>query len=398
MIIGAVSFACPRAADPPPVPHGPLHFELVAPLSERADPTEDGAVDFAFLSGGSGEYFVFYRDGVIEHRDAANAILGKRKLDVRRRNECGGFSLEVDPAFAANHLVYAAYCVPAADVDLVSFTWSDVAPESLPRTELRQLFTWKMGGNDFHNFGDLGWDGDQLWLTYGDGNSLTTSQDTRDLRGKLLRITPHRDGTPGYDIPPDNPFVGSQDVAPEVIAWGLKSVFRASRVDRTWYLAEVGLDHWEEISVVEMYGVARNLGHPRCEGPVKLDQTTFDATDAPCDLQQPELVAASLEYSHDPRQQRIEDDPLAVHDSDERIGFSIIGGPVYRGPRYGGAMDGFLVYTDLYRGFVRRARADGATLSDDQHLAHLAGIRSFALAPDGFLYAMTSTAVFRLTD
>jgi glucose/arabinose dehydrogenase len=203
-------------------------FTQVADLTPRQNAIEDGAIDLAFTADA---YFALYRDGWIERRSLDHLVADSRKLDVRRNNDCGGLAIEVDPRFTENRLVYVGYCAPGGGVELRSFEWNDGEPEL--------ILSWEKGPNDFHNLGDLGWDGDHLWITYGDGNRASTAQALDDLRLKLLRIEPHRD-RPGYDIPADNPIPGSA-----VVALGLKSAFRSWFADNTWFLGECSLRSWE---------------------------------------------------------------------------------------------------------------------------------------------------------
>jgi glucose/arabinose dehydrogenase len=381
----------PDRTDPLPVVKR-FFFTTATETSTRSDPISDGAVDFAFIPGEGNGYFVIYRDGAIERRAADNSVRATRKLAVRQRNECGGLAVEVDPDFATNARVYVGYCVVDGGVELRSFEWDDAAPRPLLPAEMALLFTWPMGANDFHNLGDLGWDGEHLWLTYGDGNRSDSTQMLMDLRGKLLRVTPHRDGRDGYEIPSDNPFVADDSIADEVVAWGIKSVFRAWYEDRTWFLGDVGVKGWEEVNLITLGGPGRNMGFPICEGPVKLDGQT--ATETPCDLSGPEYVAPAIAYPHDPDHHVITDDPEAEQSS--TIGFGVTGGMLYRGDQYFTALDGWYLYSDNQRDFVRRARFEGGQLEDDQHFAHLHRVWSWTIGTDGYIYALTPTEISRL--
>jgi glucose/arabinose dehydrogenase len=358
--------ACKREV--PPEVTG-FSFVEVAKLTARADPIEDGAVDLAFTADA---YFVLYRDGTIEQRSLDHTVIAERKIEVRRNNDCGGLALEVDPRFAENRRVYAGYCAPGDTVELRSFEWND--------GPLVPILSWDRGPNDFHNLGDLGWDGDHLWITYGDGNRSQTSQEPGDLRGKLLRITP-RDG-PGYDIPADNPF------GTEVVALGIKSAFRAWFDGGTWFLGECSLRAFEEVNLATLAGA--NFGYPLCEGVFAL--SSLAVTSSTCTL--PDHVPPALSYPHDVAHAVIRDDPLA--DTSTRTGFCITGGPLVRGGQYFGALDGWYLYSDNQRHFVRRARFVDGTLVDDRHLGHLPRVWSWAIAPDGFVYALTPEAIFRL--
>jgi cytochrome c len=106
-------------------------------------------------------------------------------------------------------------------------------------------------------------------------NAFRSSADTRDLRGKVLRIHPQPDG--GYTIPPDNLFPDGRDGRPEILAMGIRNAFRLSVDDRTgWvYQGEVGPNTsddfkgklppgYDEINQIRRAG---NFGWPLFTGP-----------------------------------------------------------------------------------------------------------------------------------
>lgn len=378
-----------------PVAVGAFRFEKVLDTTKRPNQFEDGTIDLAYIPGSSGEYLLLYRDGLIEHRDASHAIVSSRKLSVRQRNECGGLAITVDPQFEENKLVYVGYCVVDGDVVLRSFPWDPTRPEALPDDELTHINAWEAGVNHYHNLGDMGWDGSYLWLTYGDGNrNASFPQDTLDLRGKLLRIDPYRDGTPGYRIPPDNPFIGNAEIADEIVAWGLKSSFRASFSNGTWFLGEVGLDNWEEINIVTLNDPRPNLGYITCEGPATLDDE-FVITDEPCVLEStPDYHPPAIFYPHDPDHAVVTDDPDG--ESSSTTGFAVTGGVLYEGDQYNGQMSGWYIYSDNQRHFIRRARFVDGALTDDEHFGHVEDVWSWLIGPDGLIYALTPGKLYRL--
>lgn len=133
--------------------------------------------------------------------------------------------------------------------------------------------------------------------------------------GAVLRIDPTGDDSANgqYAIPPDNPFVDSQDGAlPEIFAYGFRNPFRFSFDSQTGdlYLADVGQNDIEEINIVTSGG---NYGWNWKEGSFFFDPNgngdgfvKAQATGAPDDLV----------------------DPIAEYDHDE--GLAIVGGFVYR--------------------------------------------------------------------
>ena len=150
-----------------------------------------------------------------------------------------------------------------------------------------------------HGIGQLAFGPDGLlYVGFGDGGVSAQAQDMNDFRGKILRID--IDGAFPYQIPPNNPFVGS-DSAEEIYALGLRNPWRFSFDSKTGFLyaADVGENHWEEVDLIEAGG---NYGWPIMEGAHCL-QSGCDTSG----LQRP-----VYEYSHDQ-------------------GCAIIGGYIYRG-------------------------------------------------------------------
>ena len=99
--------------------------------------------------------------------------------------------------------------------------------------------------------------------------TLNLAQDPGSLNGKVLRIRPLPEG--GYEVPGDNPFIGVAGYRAEIFAMGLRNPYRMTYrpADGQFYLADVGLDTWEEIDRVEP---GANYGWPVREGPCALGE------------------------------------------------------------------------------------------------------------------------------
>ncbi len=109
-----------------------------------------------------------------------------------------------------------------------------------------------------HNGGQLQFDAaGRLWIGIGDGGDANDStspppgngQRLSTLFGKLLRIDPRKVGTRAYTVPKDNPFVGRDQVRPEIWARGLRNPFRFSFDRRTGdlWIGDVGQGAREEV-------------------------------------------------------------------------------------------------------------------------------------------------------
>jgi glucose/arabinose dehydrogenase len=89
------------------------------------------------------------------------------------------------------------------------------------------------------------------------------------LAALLAALTPAAHAQVGYQIPPDNPFVGTAGARGEVYAYGLRNPFRWSfdRLTGDMYVGDVGAGRWEEITFVpRSQGAGANFGWPCWEG------------------------------------------------------------------------------------------------------------------------------------
>ncbi len=241
---------------------------------EISGSTEQGLLDLAFSSDGR-KLFVSYTD-----RSGANVIdrygMGSRGADLDSRTEV----LRVDQPFAN------------------------------------------------HNGGGLAFGPDGfLYVGLGDGgragDPLGSGQDPNSLLGSILRIDPDgaADGE-GYSVPNGNPFFDGGG-APEVWITGVRNPWRFSfdkSTDALW-IADVGQDRFEEVTVLPDGGFGANLGWNQMEGFEEFNGATEP------DDHTPPLVA----YAHD----------------DGRC--SVTGGYTYRGtvlPKF----DGVYIFGDFCSG------------------------------------------------
>lgn len=105
-----------------------------------------------------------------------------------------------------------------------------------------------------------------LYIAFGDGGAGNdpqgNGQNGKAVLGTVLRIQPREQG--GYDVPPDNPFVGNPDMNPAIYAWGLRNPWRMTFTDAgQLVVADVGQDKWEEVDLVD---AGANLGWAAVEG------------------------------------------------------------------------------------------------------------------------------------
>ena len=110
-----------------------------------------------------------------------------------------------------------------------------------------------------------------LYVCLGDGGA---AHDPRDYgqslavpQAAIIRIDPlGGDGTKGYGIPPDNPFVGQEGVAAEIWAYGLRHPQHFSwDTDGRMFIGDIGQSQIEEV----------NLGRPGGNYGWRLREGTF---------------------------------------------------------------------------------------------------------------------------
>lgn len=178
-----------------------------------------------------------------------------------------------------------------------------------------------------HNGGCLqfGPDG-YLYVSLGDGGgqhdkhgTIGNGQDMSTLLGKILRIdvnTPN-----GYKVPKDNPFVGKDNVRPEIWAYGFRNPYRVSFDRKTGelFVGDVGQDLWEEVDIIQK---GANYGWRIVEGTHC--HNAENTPDSSCNTAG--ITMPIAEYSH-------------------KEGISITGGFVYRGSQIP-ELEGKYVFAD----------------------------------------------------
>ncbi|MFV0132701.1 PQQ-dependent sugar dehydrogenase [Streptomyces sp. HMX87] len=220
------------------------------------------------------------RDGELRLTDAAGNTRLAGKLDVYSHDEEGLQGVGVDPGFAQNRFIYLFYAppmdTPVGDAPETG-TPADFAPfdgvNRLSRFVLKEDGTLDTAsekkildvptsrGMCCHVGGDIDFDAEgNLYLSTGDDtnpfqsdgytpideranrnpafDAQRTSGNTNDLRGKILRIKVHEDGS--YSVPEGNLFPpGTDRTRPEIYAMGFRNPFRFS-VDKETGILYVG--------------------------------------------------------------------------------------------------------------------------------------------------------------
>jgi glucose/arabinose dehydrogenase len=300
---------------------------------------------------------------------------------VTAGGERGLLGLAFHPDYASNGFFYVNYIDAAGDTVIARFTRSanpDVAVPSSRRVILTQDQPTGFGN---HKGGDLAFgpaDG-FLYVALGDGGSgcdpFDLAQGGETFLGKILRIDV--DGGAPYAIPPDNPFLGSGDVVPEIWSLGLRNPWRISfdrRPPHDLYIGDVGQNEWEEIGFqAGNSGGGENYGWDCFEG-------THAGTCPTTAVCPPEgNVFPIHEYSHDE-------------------GCSVTGGFVYRGRRSPALVGRYFFADFCSKHLWSLVRRNGRWDSTDYGAILPFGPRTFGEDVDGELYVATSSTVFRIED
>ena len=188
-----------------------------------------------------------------------------------------------------------------------------------------------------------------LYVCLGDAGA---AHDPRDYgqslaapHGGIMRIDPlGGDGTRGYGIPPDNPFVGRDGAAPEIWAYGLRHPQHFSwDTDGRMFIGDIGQNQVEEI----------NLGRPGANYGWRLREGTFASGYAVG--RGPGPV-----YPRPSGDERGFVYPVAQYDHDE--GNAVGGGFVYRGQAIP-ELQGKYVFAEFPRGRLLVIDADALDAS-----------------------------------
>lgn len=226
--------------------------------------TPEGSLDepMMFQVANSGEVFIIERKGALKKFDPSTRSVKRiADLSVYTHDEQGLIGLALDPDFENNQWIYLQYA--PADTSIFRLERFTVKKDTLEEGSGKIILEFpvdRAGTN--HTGGGMAWDKNgNLYLTVGNntGNGLLAQTDerpgkshmddqraasnTNDLRGKILRIHPEKDGT--YTIPKGNLFPpGTPKTRPEIYTMGHRNVWRVFVDSKTgWiYWGEIGPD------------------------------------------------------------------------------------------------------------------------------------------------------------
>ncbi len=355
--------------------------QTTIPLSElEVTLTEvDSGFDHPILlvaDPGRGHDFVVEQPGQIVRADASGHSVALDIRDsVRFEGEQGLLGLAFHPEFAQNQLAFVNYVDNSGSTVIAQFVVNNGVFDASSEREVLRIGQPAANHNGgMIAFGPRGY----LWIGMGDGGAsndrFANGQNPDTLLGSMLRIVvPGSDGAP-YDVPELNPFADGAQGAPEVYWPGVRNPWRFAfdyfedGVGANVWIADVGQNRIEEVSVVFSGLRSANLGWPTMEGSECFQSEECDES---------ALILPVVEYGHDE-------------------GCSITGGFVYRG----GAipeLDGHFFYSDFCSGFLRSYSPE----TGDHDWTPMTGSinlpTGFGIGGDGELYVVSHDgAIHRL--
>jgi glucose/arabinose dehydrogenase len=309
--------------------------------------------------------------------------------DIDAAGGGGLLSIAFPPNYATSHKFYAYY-TDSVGIRVAEFRASK--PDRAKVGSRRIVLTQAHSATKDHYGGQLqfGPDG-RLYISIGDGNDGGgNAENLGTWWGKILRINPLASRGSQYQVPADNPFVGTPGARPEIWAYGLRNPWRFSFDRQTGDLVvgDVGQAKIDEVDFgpnASGRGRGANYGWNCLEG-----SQPYDAAPASCTTSPPvSPVAPVLEKQH----------PATAING--WCSYSITGGYVVRDPALT-SLYGRYIYGDFCYGQVRSAQLATSTVTDDTatgiNLPNLS-LDSFGEDASGHIYVATlSGAVYRVVE
>src|SRR5690554_4841725 len=210
-------------------------------------------------NSGDNRLFIVEKGGKIKVILEDNTVSPTPFLDlsgiISTQGEQGLLGLAFHPDYDNNGYFFVNYTNTAGNTQISRFTVSAANPDIADLESEMFILNFNQPASN-HNGGDMifGPDG-YLYISSGDGGSSgdpnNLAQNIDVLLGKMLRIDiDNPSGGNAYGIPPDNPFINTQDARPEIWAYGLRNPWRFSidTDDNNIWIADVGQGSREEIN------------------------------------------------------------------------------------------------------------------------------------------------------
>lgn len=390
----------------------------------------DDPVALDFGPGGR-VYFIERAGGIKVWEPRSRGVTRVGRVPSLTEADAGCLGLALAPDFASTGHLYLLY-VPERGVRELRVARFTVRDDRLVEGSERVLLAIPLEGGDrpAHCGGGLTFDAaGHLLVGTGDNSppqdvpavhptetgrdSRRTAANSRDLRGKILRLTPTADG--GYTVPDGNMFRDPADGRPEIFAMGVRNPFRIAVDAATGWVVwgdvggnvdpalDLGPEGYDELNLAKAPGF---FGWPFASGPNAPWRSFDPATNRP----QGDWFDPAHPRNESPANTGLTVLPASVpallwyptSGSAEwpvlgSGGRSVTGGPVYRFDRFAGsdvrlpqAFDGALLWGEWMRNFLAVARlSPEGTLTAVERLMPDTIFRKpsdLRLGPDGALY------------
>ena len=336
---------------------------VVRGLVEPTDVIEPSGLGVLLVTEKPGRIVVIKDGSILDE-----PLLDIEDLVLSDANERGLLSVDAHPDFRENCRFFIFYTDVEGDSIIAEGIVSNTSPPTMDPDALRTILEvpqehrWHQSGS--MTFGPDGY----LWVSIGDGGGIgdpqQNGQNPQTLKGTVLKLD--IDVLP-YGVPPDNPFIESDEGRAEVWAFGLRNPWRIS-IDaetRMLYVPDVGQAEFEELNIVSLSNGGANFGWPVAEGP-----SCFEAQE--CD---------TSEFSMP-----------AYHYPNRASSCAIVGGSVYRGPAIP-ELDGHYFFSDFCGGWLRSLAYENGQVTKEKdwepELGRIGTITSFGTDVSGELYITT---------
>ena len=280
--------------------------------------------------------------------------------DVVTGSERGLMGMALSPSFIKDGFVYISYTYQASGtiVKIVRYKYNG--------SELVEpnIILDNIPGSGNHDgcrlaFGDDG----KLYITTGDAQNTSLSQNLTSLNGKVLRINP--DGS----IPDDNPYFGNKSLKNEIWSYGHRNPQGLVFNNGILYSSEHGANTNDEMNIIEK---DRNYGWPDVEGMCN--------------------EAIEIEYC---KTNNIKE-PLAIYYEKQTL--AVAGIDIYDAPSNAPyaipELHNSLLMTTLKTGILMQIKLseDGMNVLEEKNIIEgtYGRLRAVCVTPDGRIYVGTS--------
>lgn len=261
----------------------------VAQITTRT--VKDGLfIPWEIVYGPDDHIWFTQKNGFICRVDPVNGVTDTLYQETANvvRGEGGMTGMALHPDFGNQPYVYVAHNYLQGNnyqVRIMRYTYNGRDALGSP-----QLILGGINGSNNHNGARLLIDGDKLFVTTGDAETPSISQNVNSVNGKVLRL--NLDGT----IPGDNPIPGNA-----VWSWGHRNAQGLVMVNGLLYSSEHGANSDDEINIIRK---GRNYGWPTVQGfcntPAEITFCTDSNVATPVIAWTPTIAVCGIDYYNHP--------------------------------------------------------------------------------------------------